>query len=82
MEEDLWERATMIKLSQKASPAGGVTQMIAGGRQNHLVEMIRQERVMETTPGVKTNHLLAVDPLSWVSGVLLLVTLQLVEEDL
>lgn len=37
---------------------------------------------METTPGVKASHLLAVDPLSLVSGVLLLATLHLVEEDL
>jgi hypothetical protein len=76
VQEDLGERAT------KESPAGGVTKMIAGERQNHLVEMIRQERRTETTPGVKTSHLLAVHPLSWVSGVLLLLTLQLVEGDL
>ena len=59
--EDLGERAT------KRSPAGGVTKMIAGERQNHLV-VIRQGRRMETTPGVKASHLLAVDPLSLVSG--------------
>jgi len=73
--EDPGERATRTK----ASPAGGVTKMIAGERQNLLVEMIRQARRMETPPGVITSHLLAVDPLSWVSGVLLLPTLQLVE---
>lgn len=73
------EALKKIKLSQKASPAGGVTTMIAGELQNHLVEMIRQERRTETTPGVKTSHLLAMDPLSWVSG-LLLAAPQLVEE--
>uniref|UniRef100_A0A0A9D566 Uncharacterized protein n=1 Tax=Arundo donax TaxID=35708 RepID=A0A0A9D566_ARUDO len=52
-----------IKLSQKASLAGGLTTMIAGECQKYLVGMIRQERVMETTHGVKTVHLL----LSWVS---------------
>ena len=50
-----------IKFSHKSSPARGVTKMIAGERQNHLVEMIRQERRMETAPGVKTSHLLVVD---------------------
>lgn len=69
-----------IKLSQLANPAGGVTTMIVGELQNHLVEMIRQERRTETTPGVKTSHLLAMDPLSWVSGLLLLAAPQLVEE--
>lgn len=69
-----------IKLSQQANPAGGVTTMIVGELQNHLVEMIRQERRTETTPGVKTSHLLAMDPLSWVSGLLLLAAPQLVEE--
>jgi len=70
-----------IKLSHKASPAGGVTKMIAGELLNHLAEMIRQERRMETTPGVKTSHLLVVDHLSWASGVVLLAALA-VEEDL
>ena len=68
-----------IKLLQKASPAGGVTKMIAWERQNHQVEVIRQERMMET-PGVKTNHLLAME--SWVSGVLPLATRHLAEGDL
>ena len=52
------EAPKKIKLSHKASPAGGVTKMIAGERQNHLVEMIRQERRIETAPGAKTSHLL------------------------
>ena len=60
---------------------GMPAKMIAGERQNHLV-VIRQGRRMETTPGVKASHLLAVDPLSLVSGVLLLATLQLVQVDL
>lgn len=72
------EALKKINLPQKASPAGGMTTMMAGELQNHLVEMIRQERGTETTPGVKTSHLLVMDPLSWVSGVLLLATLQLV----
>lgn len=71
-----------IKLSHKGSPAGGVIKMIAGELQNHLAEMIRQEVRMETTPGVKTSHLLAVDHLSLASGVVHLVTVVLVEEDL
>ena len=61
-----------IKLSLKATPAGEL--------QNHLGEMIRQERRMETTPGVKTSHLLAVDHLSWASGVVHLAALLLVED--
>jgi hypothetical protein len=61
-----------IKLSHKATPAGAVTKMIAGELQNHLVEMIKQERRMETIPGVKTSHL---HHQSWASGVLHLVTL-------
>lgn len=43
--------------------------MIAGERQNHMVEMIRQERMMEITPGTKPNHLWVMDLLSLVSGV-------------
>ena len=74
------EALKRINLSQRASPAGGVATTIAGELQNHLVEMIRQERRTETTPGVKTSHPLAMDPLSWVSGLLLLAALQLVEE--
>jgi hypothetical protein len=58
-----------IKLFHKATPAGEVTKMIAGELRSHLVEVIRQERRMETTPGIKTSHLLAVDHLSWASGV-------------
>ena len=52
-----WEAPKEINFSHKASPAGGVTKMIARERQNHLVEMIRKERRMETAPGVKTSHL-------------------------
>jgi len=48
------------KLSRKASPAGKY--------KTPLVEMIRQERVMQTTPGVRTDHL----HLSWVSQVVML----------
>jgi hypothetical protein len=51
---------TEIRVSQKANLAGGVTIMIAGERQNHLVEIMGQE-----TTGVRTYHL----PLSWVSQV-------------
>ena len=65
------EALKTINLSQRASPAGGVTTTVAGELQNHLVVMIRQERRMETTPGVKTSHFLAMDPLSWASGLLL-----------
>lgn len=71
-----------IKLSHRATPAGEVTKMIAGELQSHLVEVIRQEGRMETTPGIKTSHLLAVDHLSWASGVVHLATLLLAEEDL
>lgn len=72
-----------IKLFHKATPAGEVTKMIAGELRSHLVEVIRQERRMETTPGIKTSHLLAVDHLSWASGVVHLATLLLAEvEDL
>jgi hypothetical protein len=48
---------TEIRVSRKASLAGGVTIMITGEHQNHLVEMVRQE----TTPGFRTEHL------SWVT---------------
>lgn len=71
-----------IKISQRASQAGVVTKMIAGEGQNSLVEMIRLERAMGVTPGIRTNHLWVMDPLSWVSGVVLLGTLRLLEEDL
>jgi hypothetical protein len=43
------EMAKEIKLSRKASPAGK--------HKTPLVEMVRQERVMQTTPGVRTDHL-------------------------
>ena len=55
--------AKEVKHLQKASPAGK--------RKIRLVEMIRQERVMQTTPGVRTDHL----PLSWVSQAVMLTSL-------
>jgi hypothetical protein len=58
---------TEIRVSQKASLSGGVIIMIAGERQNHLVEMIGQE-----TTGVRTYHL----HLSWVSLVAIRIVLR------
>jgi hypothetical protein len=57
-----------VKVLQKASPAGK--------RRIHLVEMTRQERVMQTTPGTRTDHL----PLSWGSQAVQLVVVELEAE--
>jgi hypothetical protein len=59
------EMAKEIKLSRKASPAGK--------HKTPLVEMVRQERVMQTTPGVRTDHL----HLSCVSQAVMLTSLAL-----
>jgi hypothetical protein len=57
------EAAKEVKHLRKAS--------LAGKRKIRLVEMIRQEIVTQTSPGVGTDHL----PLSWVSQAVMLTSL-------
>ncbi|KAF8715860.1 hypothetical protein HU200_026817 [Digitaria exilis] len=57
------EAAKEVKLLRKASPAGKA--------KIRLVETVREERVTQTTPGARTDHL----PLSWVSQAVILTSL-------